>query len=436
MFSELVERLIDTDDDTLTTRLREIELRQRRLAVEQAALITEVTRRNVPEADGHRNVGGYLKANLNWSDHQVRAAKRLADLLDTVAGCGDALLSGHIGVCQADELARLRANPRVRERLGRDVAMLLDHAEQLSFKNFRTVAKRWEALADDDGPPDDRVESRTASVLDLNGELFMSATGGTATDVAELAAVFDHFVEREFAVDTAELAERCGPNAPSALLTRTDAQRRRDALQQVFRTAASALAAGHLGTPLPTTLNIIVTQYDLEHALAGAGLIASPTDLAEPAIADRHRETSTGTVVSEAELVSAAVHGKVRRVLVDSKGVITEFGRERRLFTGPMRTAAKLMGHTCSHPGCDIAAEQCEIDHVREFVRDHGPTSLANAGLECRNHNRYKSRAGLTRERLGIDRIVTRRADGTAMLPVGRRIPTPDRDDDADGHRC
>ncbi|NND74842.1 MAG: DUF222 domain-containing protein, partial [Ilumatobacter sp.] len=116
MFAELVERLIDTDDDTLTARLRAVELQQRRLQAEQSALISEVDRRGLHLTDGHRNLGGYLRANLNWSDFQVRTAKKLATLLDTVAGCGDALLAGRIGVAQTAELARLRANPRVRER--------------------------------------------------------------------------------------------------------------------------------------------------------------------------------------------------------------------------------------------------------------------------------------------------------------------------------
>jgi hypothetical protein len=117
---------------------------------------------------------------------------------------------------------------------------------------------------------------------------------------------------------------------------------------------------------------------------------------------------------------------------MDSKGVITDFGRERRLFSGPIRIAAKLMGHTCSHPGCDIPAEQCEIDHLQEFIRDNGTTSLVNSDITCTSHNRFKHRAGLTRQRVHTDRSITRRADGTAMLPVGRRLP-PERDDDSDG---
>ncbi|NND75236.1 MAG: HNH endonuclease [Ilumatobacter sp.] len=437
MFADLVADLIDTDDAAITTRLRANELEQRRLATEQAALITEAVRRGIDQRDGHRSVKGYLKANLNWSDQQVLAGRRLAALLDTVPCTGDALLAGHIGLAQAGELARIRGNRRCGDRLTEVAEMLLHHAEHLSFKNFRVVTKRWEALADQDGAYDDRVESRTATVLDVNGELFVNATGGTPIEAAELVAVFDRFVEREFRKDCAERDARCGASAPTALLPRTDAQRRRDAFQQIFRAADSAGAGDARFGPLPITLNVIVSQYDLENALAGAGLGPLPIDLRAPDIADRRRETSTGTPISQADVVAAAIHGRVRRVLLDNRGVITDFGRERRLFTGPLRVAARLMGHSCSHPGCDIASEQCEIDHVAEFVRDRGSTSLANSDLNCRSHNRYKTRAGLTRQRLGTDRFVTRRKDGTAMLPVGRRIPAaepadPDQPADAD----
>ena len=44
------------------------------------------------------------------------------------------------------------------------------------------------------------------------------------------------------------------------------------------------------------------------------------------------------------------------------------YGRTRRLFTGPIKAMAKLLGHRCSHPGCNIPAEHCQIDHLNEYA--------------------------------------------------------------------
>lgn len=426
MFADLLDESIASDDADLVARLRANELEARRLAAEQAAIIGEVERRGAHCADGHRSVKGFLKAHLNWSNRDVAVARRVARACGGLAGAGDALREGHVGVAQVDELGRLAANPRVRDQLPGVAPVLLDHAEHLSFEDFRIVTRRWETLADVDGAHErerSRIDGRSATVTDVGGELFVQATGGSTLDAAEIVAVSDSFVEAEFRRDAADRDARHGPGAPTSLLARTDAQRRRDALQAIFRAAAAAVEAGLVVGPVPVVVNVVVSHYDFEHGLAGEGLGLVPTDLVAPAIVERRCETASGNPLLAPDVVVAAIHGRVRRVVIDSAGVIVDFGRERRLFTGPMRTAAKLMGHRCSHPGCDVPADRCQIDHVEEFVRDQGGTSLANAGLECSSHNRFKHRAGLRRTRHGPDHITTERADGTPIGPVGQRVP-------------
>ncbi len=56
-----------------------------------------------------------------------------------MTGLGDALLAGRIGAAQALGLARLATHPRAGERFGDVAALLLDHAEHLSFEEFRIV---------------------------------------------------------------------------------------------------------------------------------------------------------------------------------------------------------------------------------------------------------------------------------------------------------
>jgi hypothetical protein len=126
MFTSLVAELIVTDDPALIERLRTNELENRRIAAEQAAITREVERRGLFRDDGHRSVKAFLRANLNWSNSQATNTIKVAALLDTVTGAGNALLNGHIGTAQANELGRLRANPRVGDQLTNNTT---DHIE-------------------------------------------------------------------------------------------------------------------------------------------------------------------------------------------------------------------------------------------------------------------------------------------------------------------
>jgi hypothetical protein len=436
MFTSLVEELIVTDDPALIERLRTNELDTRRIAAEQAAIAREVERRGLFRDDGHRSVKAFLRANLNWSNSQAASTIKVAALLDTVTGAGNALLNGHIGTAQANELARLRANPRVGDQLTNTnnadgtadtINTLLDAAEQLKYEDFRIVGLRWETLADTNGAEQraaNNIEHRNATVIDASGELFMRASGGTALNNAELVAIFDSFVDHEFRLDCAARDATYGPNAPTSLLERTDKQRRRDALQNIFRAAQTAADAALTIGPIPTIVNIIASRYDTEHALAAAGLIPTPTDLATPPLTQRRKETASGSPISNDELVRSLIHGRIRSIITDNTGMPISYGRTRRLFTGPIRAMAKLLGHHCSHPGCNIPAERCQIDHLDEYANGTGQTSLTNAGLECSNHNRYKHHSKLTRTRITTDHIETTRANGTHMHPTGQRNQT------------
>ncbi len=81
----------------------------------------------------------------------------------------------------------------------------------------------------------------------------------------------------------------------------------------------------------------------------------------------------------------------MRRVVVDANRVITDMGRDSRLFTGYARQAALLLVTRCDHPGCDLPAEFCDVDHNIEWA-DGGRTDQNNARPRCSTHNRFKSR--------------------------------------------
>jgi len=201
----------------------------------------------------------------------------------------------------------------------------------------------------------------------------------------QLLDVFEQFCRSEWLADWEAGVAAHGEAMVVSLMERTDAQRRSDALQAIFG-AAAVSGQSPSGDPV---VNIVV-GYDLfEHHLRRAlGERPAPLDPANPA----HRcETADGVVIDPYDMLVAAALGHVRRVVLDSAGVVVDVGRKQRLFTGALRDAVMLISHRCIWPGCYRPASQCEADHVLPFS-NAGPTAAHNGGPACGHHNRWKSR--------------------------------------------
>jgi len=432
MFSTLVDEVRVLDNGDVTARLRELELQRRRLDAEMAAVVSVATARGVHREDGHLSVAGWLRANLNWSSPETAAMKKAIRLLDEHPVVGDALLAGHIGSAQVEELARARGNRRCGVEIGEVLDTLLDHAERLPFDDFRRVVRRWETLADEDGALADaeaNEENRTASLNEVNGALDLRATGGSPMATAEMLGIFDRFAEAEFRKDVDARSELHGPDAPASLLPRTDAQRRFDALQEIFRRAAASPVGGRAPE---SVVNILVDQHTHEILLARHRLIPFPDDLTPADLEHARCETDSGIPVPPEAVFQAMMQGYVRRIVVDPDGVVLDMGRKRRLFTGAARTAVKLMESHCGHPGCTVGSRHADIDHMDEWDRDDGRTDVDNGRVRCSSHNRVKTRLGLIDKRTRGGRLITYRRDGSAMLPVGCRGPDEESESDPD----
>ena len=102
------------------------------------------------------------------------------------------------------------------------------------------------------------------------------------------------------------------------------------------------------------------------------------------------------------------------------------------MFTGAARQAALLLVRHCEHPGCDLQAEWCQVDHADEWT-DGGVTDQVNARARCGGHNREKHRKKLGSKRATNGQTYTIRSDGSVMLPVGADPPVFVPDDDESG---
>jgi len=238
-----------------------------------------------------------------------------------------------------------------------------------------------------------------------------------------MIAIFNTERETQFQIDVAERTRLYGPDAPASMLPRSDAQRRFDAIQAIFRRSTRVPADSKAPKPL---VNIIINQRSFEENLHNHGLGDDPTDLPEVDPSLRRCETATGIAVLPDASVKAALTGHVRRVVLDSAGVVINMGRKQRLFTGSAREAAKLMAYRCDVRGCDVPGMFAEVDHMTEWVHD-GCTDTDNACNDCKSHNLAKHLKKYRVERKPDGQVVYYRPDGTPMLPVGQH-PPPETD--------
>ncbi len=338
--------------------------------------------------DGHRTVRAWLMAATNMSTGEAARLVRVGRMLARFPSAEALATDGQLGVAQMDALARLCENPRVQEWLAlpETEALLVGQALQLAAGDYAVFLARWEASADSDGAHDrhERAHRERRANLTLTGErMYLDASGGVPAG-ASMKEVLDAYVRAEWQAEWDAGVARYGEAMHLGLMTRTDTQRRFDALAAVFA-AATQQAQGGVGGPL---VNIVV---DWDTFVAEATRMAG----GEPEAANPNRphrcDTPGGTPVDPADMLVAAMMGQVRRVVLDSAGVVVDVGRRQRCFTGPVRDAILLTARTCVWPGCSRPATACEVDHAIPWAHA-GPTDAANAAPACAHHNRWRTR--------------------------------------------
>ena len=250
---------------------------------------------------------------------------------------------------------------------------------------------------------------------------------------------------------TSKLAVPSTATTPTVTpLPRTQSQRNYDALVHVFSSAAGSPDASMLPDP---TVNIVVDDATLHETHTHAGLILPSGnqvaldqhgDLADPEacltdlttrlvedpemISERICNLTTGAAIHPTVALRALLTGHVRRVVVDSRNVVTELGTRSRVFAGPAREAALLLSTLCTHSGCTVRARHSQIDHMLEWA-DGGTTSQWNAQPRCGPHNRFKHRERWRTKRDERGRTYDVRPDNSIVLPVGERPPDLDQDE-------
>lgn len=336
-----------------------------RLATVQLGLVRELDGRGLAVAQGASSTAVWLRDRLRLSGRGARQLVQLAGTIDAAPpAVRDALLSGAITVEQGrvvvETIAALpvEAGPEVADKATQLLVTWADRFDPtiLSRLGERVLTHVAPELADQAElkaleRATERAEARRHVTLSeqQNGQVRLS--GNLDTETASLL--------RE-AIDPL-----CAPAGEHD--DRSPGQRRADALGEICRLA---LRTGQLPDNGGDRPQLVVT-VSLDELLNGV----------------RAGTLETGTRLTPGAVRRLACDAGVLPAVLGGNSQVLDVGRQRRLFTGPLRRALVLRDGGCAFPGCDRPPRWCDGHHVRHWA-DGGATALGNAVLLCGYHHR------------------------------------------------
>ncbi len=399
------------------------DLLQARIAEAEA----EWNARGCPEVEGFSNLVAFERHRCGLTLTDARRAERRARRLTAWPLLARAWRAGCITGTQVELVCAVVPDRHV-ERLGTDVAGLVDEIEPLSALATKQALERRVAVADahaereavEEGreppvtPPPDRELSASRSIDDA---LFVQ--GHVDRDGAA-------YVEKA-------LAAAARPDGPGE--RRSPKERRADALVDICRAYLESLENpdGKRSTERLTICADIVTLY--RAWLRGAGVRTADEledffeDHPDLGALDRGlfldafdhttgtARTLDGSPVTDA-LVAAVAAAGAMELLLSAEGRILHLGRTVRLFSQAQRRAILARDQGCRSPGCAAPVERCDVHHVTPWEAG-GRTDITNGVAKCRRCHLDHHRRGI-RDHLDADGTYTLVApDGT------RRVTRP-----------
>jgi hypothetical protein len=373
----VIDALLDVDpagltDGELHELVTTLQRQRHRLAAVAATAISAWDRRMVWTDNGARSAATRLandtSASTSSTGIEIRRARQLRSMPATAA----ALATGELSPDHVDLLAKAN-RPWRNASFADHEDTLVEQCKLLRFHDARKMVDYWCVRADADAAEDEAERQRNAAHLEVSSTL-----DGTVVIKGLLDPIGGSIVSGELTRLERELYladQRDG-------VTRTASQRRAAALVEMATRSATAPADGRRPRPLFT-------------ALVGDETLSQLCEL------------SNGTVVTPGSIFQYAGDADLEVVLFDGPSTVISVSH-RRTFTGVLRRAVQVRDRHCQHEsGCDVPADDCDIDHVVPHAAD-GPTSQFNGKAECQPHNRNPDRhdhGGVPRPTRPIDRL-------------------------------
>ena len=308
---------------------------------------------------GARNTTAWVKGAFQLTGGDAAERVRLARAADTVLEPALVKLSeGQVTLEHVRAIERaLRPVPP--EHHGEVVAVLTELATRTDVGQVRKAGEQVRTMVDPDGALSTRDKDFSRRRLHLSPLLDGMVSIDGILDPEAAATV--NTALSPFLVPTAADDDRTTP------------QRRADGLVELARMALEHTNLGELGGTKPR----LQVSCD-PHTLAGLGgaLAAELPD--SPA----HRG-----LLSRTDLDRIACDAIISRVVLGPDGIVTELGRDHRLFTGAQRQALAARDGGCRFPDCQFPPALTDAHHIISWLNG-GKTNLTNAALLCRFHHR------------------------------------------------
>ena len=361
--------LTDTELHHLVTTVQ----RQRhRMAAAAASALSAWDTRMVWADNGAGSAAVRLANDTSTSPSTAGIELKRARRLRTMPHVADALAAGELSVDHIDLLAK--ANQPWRNASFADhEEFLVQQCKSLRYRDARKMIDYWCTRADADAAEDQAERQRNNAHLNMSSTLDGTVVINGLLDPIGGAIVTNELnrIERELHLTD----KRDG-------VTRTAAQRRAAALVEMATRSATTPADGRRPKPLIT-------------ALVGDQTLSQLCEL------------SNGTVITPGSLFHYTGNADLEVVLFDGPTTVISVSHQRT-FNGRLRRAIEVRDRHCQHEsGCDIPADQCDIDHINPHANG-GPTSQFNGKAECQPHNRNPDRhdhGGVPRPTRPIDRL-------------------------------
>ncbi|MBO0870328.1 MAG: DUF222 domain-containing protein [Micromonosporaceae bacterium] len=351
-------------DVELIARIDQCHAREQQAAAEKLAAVAEFEARNLARRQGASSTTSWLRDRLRLSSGTCHRMVELARALDRVAPqTRQALADGALNAEQASVIAAavrelpVEAGPEVAAKAE---ALLVEQAQMLDPKGLRIAGGHILGyIAPDLADEHERRQLEQAEKRAYERRTFTLSPDGAGG--VRLHGLLDQQAAATVSAALDPLSRRAGQ-----LDERTPGQRRADALVDVCQLALDTETLPEHGGDRP---GIVVTlNYDLLRQQVGAGTL------------------DTGERLSPEAVRRLACDARVIPAVLGGQGQVLDVGRERRLFTGPLRRALAIRDGGCAFPACDRAAKFCHAHHAKSWL-DGGPTCLANGVLLCGVHH-------------------------------------------------
>ena len=335
---------------------------------------------------GHYSATVMQRHQTQSSSATATARDKTRRMLNQCDQIAEVFFDGKIGVDHIRVLARAFSNPRTVDAFIQQQHRFIQWAERLACKRFEARVANWVRTNDFDGPePNDRAhENRDAKLTQDHFSEAWQLRGTSSSAVgAEQREILDAYIEAEFHKDWEAAKAVFGDDVCVDKLARKPAQRRADALHQIFLDAAANPNSSARGKTVHNIVWTAETYAEMLRRFAGAE--PTPFDL------DTYRcSTVDGDPINPAEAFIDSLTSQIRRIVIDARGVVIDMG-EARFLTGLARLAMQISNDECCWPGCHLPTTACQADHILAHTKG-GQTDQHNMVPCCAFHNRTKER--------------------------------------------